>query len=72
MYNFFLKEEMNEMRDEFEELCRSVTEIKINTIENKILKYDYKDKLGIFLYYLERQAIAYVDDEDGLYLLKVI
>ncbi len=72
MYNFFLKEEMNEMLDKFEKLCRSVTEIKINTIENKIQKYDYKDKLGMLLYSLEGQAIAYVDDEDGLYLLKVI
>lgn len=63
---------MNEMLDKFEKLCRSVTEIKINTIENKIQKYDYKDKLGMLLYSLEGQAIAYVDDEDGLYLLKVI
>ncbi len=70
MYNFFLKKEMNEMLDEFEELCSSVTEIKLNSTENKIQKYDCKNELGIIVYYLEGQAIAYVDDEDGLCLLK--
>lgn len=70
MYNFAKQKEMNEMLEDFEHYCEKVEEIKLYTTESKIDKYDCQYELGIILYYLQGEAVAYIDDEDALNILK--
>ncbi len=70
MYNFAKQKDMNEMLEDFEHYCESVEEIKLYTTESKIDKYDCQYELGIILYYLQGEAVAYIDDEDALNILK--
>ena len=72
MYNFALKKDMNKMLDEFEHLCSSVKEIHLYATESKLEKYDCKSELGIVVYYLDSKAVAYLDDENTLYILKCV
>lgn len=70
MYNFAKQKDMNEMLEDFEHYCEKVEEIKLYTTESKIDKYDCQYELGIILYYLQGEAVAYIDDEDALNILK--
>ena len=70
MYNFAKQKDMNEMLEDFEHYCEKVEEIKLYTTESKIDKYDCQYELGIILYYLQGEAVAYIDDENALNILK--
>ena len=73
MYNFAKQKDMNEMLDEFENMCQycsKVEEIKLYTTESKIQVYDCEYELGMVLYYLDGQAVAYIDNEDTLVVLR--
>lgn len=71
MYNFFKQKGMEKMLEEFEYFCDKFEEIKLFTTESKIKKYTCVSELGIVVYYLDGEAIAYLDnDEEILYILE--
>lgn len=70
MYNFALQKDMDEMLEEFEHLCSDVKDIELDYEKEKIEKYDCISKLGIVIYYMHGKAVAYIDDEETLFLLK--
>ena len=65
-----MQKDMDKMLDEFVHLCSSFKEIHLYVTESKVDKYDCKSELGIVLYYLDNKAVAYLDDENVLYILK--
>ena len=79
MYNFALQKDMKKMLDEFEFLTEVETirvvyvdNLKATVIEKEIKKYDCMCDLGMAIYYMDGNAVAYLDDEDNLYILKDI
>lgn len=71
MYNFAKQKDIEEMLEEFEHFCSRFEEVKLFTTESKIKKYNCVSELGIVVYYLDGEAIAYLDNnEETLYILE--